>query len=119
MSASSVAVIIERARRQGVTLTFRDRYDLVVGGRRPSQRLLREIASHRRAIVRALTPLELPTTCVDCGGPLPAGHRYRCHVCVDLAVRKNDERRESTRASRAPPDDEAGTEQCRRKAPRL
>jgi hypothetical protein len=27
-----------------------------------------------------------PSACVDCGAPLPDGHRYRCVACVEAAM---------------------------------
>lgn len=81
---------IDRARRQGVTLTDRDGYDVVIRGRTPSRRLLRDITMHRAAIVRELVPP--PTTCCECSGPLSAGHTYRCWPCIADAVEHDRER---------------------------
>jgi hypothetical protein len=75
----NVAALMAELRCLGVVLTI-DGGRLVVDS--PAGVLT---ADKRASIVRLKSELLARLLCVECGGPLPPGHVYRCHACTAQA----------------------------------
>jgi len=73
-----VAELLASLRRQGFTLSREGAHIRVAPSSALSEQQRMALRAHKAELLRLLS-------CLDCSGPLPPDHRYRCAPCVEVA----------------------------------